>query len=273
MQSNFPHTAQTGSRVIDKRQVPSMGTRVKKGLSLLEGSFPVDHLNPGLKHIVHYGRQTERNAILDWFSMFCFERNNKRIKVMVHHTAEPMSSVANHVELDILGRKELLAKKTASDFECTPTEILSVPIRMYDLSPRDKDCMQMLGVTSFRDFRAFKVAKVLGVHFRSGQWGRHRCSSVITTIHRGISRYCIVNAFFLVQEKAYAAVTWLTAPVYPCLAFKIVVKVRIMFPADQLMCPSVVPVDRIEPCTVSVMPDSDGMHFFMLRDKGIDRTV
>ena len=186
-----------------------MGTRVKKGLSLLEGSFPVDHLNPGLKHIVHYGRQTERNVILDWFSMFCFERNNKRIKGMVHHTAEPMSSVANHVELDILGRKELLAKKTVSDFECTPTEILSVPIRMYDLSPRDKDCMQMLGVTSFRDFRAFKVAKVLGVHFRSGQWGRHRCSSVITTMYRGTSWYCIVNAFFLVQDIVYTAVTWL----------------------------------------------------------------
>ena len=75
------------------------------------------------------------------------------------------------------------------------------------------------------------------------------------------------------QEKAYAAVTWLTAPVYPCLPFKIVVKVRIMLPADQLMCPSVIPVDRIEPCTVSVIPDSDGIHFFMLRDKGIDRTV
>ena len=52
----------------------------------------------------------------------------------------------------------------------------------------------MLGVTSFSDFRAFKVAKVLGVHFRSGQWGCLRCSSVITTIYRGTSRYCIVNA-------------------------------------------------------------------------------
>ena len=133
--------------------------------------------------------------------------------------------------------------------------------------------MQMLGVTSFSDFRAFKVAKVLGVHFRSGQWGCRRCNSVITTIHRDISRYCIVNAFFLVQEKAYASVTWLTTPTYPCLPFKIVVKVRLMMPAQQLLCPSVIPVDRIEPCTVSVMPDSDGIHFFMLRDKGIDRTV
>ena len=111
MRSNFAHTTQTGSRVIDKRQVPSMGARVKKGLVLLEGSFPVDHLNPGLKHIVHCGRQTGKNGTLDWFSMFCFERNNRRVKSMVHHTAVPLSSVANHVELDIKGRMKLLAKK------------------------------------------------------------------------------------------------------------------------------------------------------------------
>ena len=113
MWSNFAHTTQTGSRVIDKRQVPFMGARVKKGLVLLEGSFPVNHLNPGLKHIVHYGRQTGKNGILDWFSMFCFERNNRRVKSMVHHTAVPLSSVANHVELDIKGRMKILAKKTA----------------------------------------------------------------------------------------------------------------------------------------------------------------
>ena len=250
-----------------------MGRDVVRGLVLIEGSFPVDHLNPALKHIVHYGRQTAQNALLDWFTMFCFERNNKRVKGLVHHTAMPLSSVANHVELDIRARMELLSKNTASDFACPPTEILSVRIRTYDLSQRDKDYMQMLGVTSFSDFRAFKVAKVLGVHFRSGQWGCPRCNSVITTIHRDISRYCIVNAFFLVQEKAYASVTWLTTPTYPCLPFKIVVKVRLMMPAQQLLCPSVIPVDRIEPCTVSVIPDSDGIHFYMLRDKGIDRTV
>jgi len=250
-----------------------MGRDVVKGLVLLEGSFPVDHLNPGLKHLVHYGQQTAKNALLDWYSMFCFERNNKRVKGLVHHTAMPLSSVANHVELDIQARIELLSTKTASDFTCVPPESLSVRIRQYDLSQRQKDDMQVLGITSFRDFRAFKVAKVFGIHFRSGQWGQRRCSSVITIIHRDISRYCIVNAFFLIQGKAYATVTWLSTPIYPCLPFKIVVKVRLLIPARQLLCPSVIPVDRIEPCTVSVIPASDGIHYYMLRDKGIDRTV
>ena len=133
----------------------------------------------------------------------------------------------------------------------------------------------MLGVTSFHDFRAFKVAKVLGVHFRSGQWGCRRCGSVMTTIHHNVSRYCIVNAFFMIQVKTCATVTWLSTPIYPCPPFKIVVKVRLRLvtPAQQLLCPSVIPVDRIQPCTVSVIPDSDGIHFYMLRDKGVDRTV
>ena len=250
-----------------------MGRGVIKGLVLLEGSFPLDHLNPGLQHLVHYGHQTAKNALLDWFSMFCFERNNKRVKGLVKHTAAPLSSVANHVELDIQSRMELISKKTSNDFVCAPTESLSVRIRTYRLPQRDKDVMQVMGVTSFCDFRTFKVAKVLGVHFRSGQWGCDRCNSVITTIHRDISRYCIVNAFYLVQDKAYASVTWLSTPNYPCLPFKIVVKVRLMTPAHQLLYRSVIPVDRIEPCTISVLPASDGVHFYMMRDKGIDRTV
>ena len=131
----------------------------------------------------------------------------------------------------------------------------------------------MLGVTSFHDFEAFHIAKVLGVHFRAGQWGCRRCSSVITTVRGGVSRCCIVNMFFMIQDKACAAVTWLSIPVYPCPPFLIVVKVRLITPAQQLLCPSVIPVDRIQPCTVSVLPASDGVYFYMMRDRGIDRTV
>ena len=144
---------------------------------------------------------------------------------------------------------------------------------MYELSQRERSAMETMGVTSFSDFQAFKVAKVLGVHFRGGQWGCRRCNSVITIIHGGVSRYLFVNAFFMVQNKAYAGVTWLSTPIYPCHPFKIVVKVKLMTPARQLTHQSVISVDRIQPCTISVMPASDGVHFYMLRDKGTDRTV
>ena len=57
----------SGSRVIQKNEIPSMGKALVEGLVLLEGSFPVDQLNPALKHLVHYGPQTQEVGLLDWF--------------------------------------------------------------------------------------------------------------------------------------------------------------------------------------------------------------
>lgn len=250
-----------------------MARALIEGLVLLEGSFPVDHLNPGLKHLVHYGRETAMKGALDWFSMFAFERNNKKVKSMVQHTAHPLASLANHVESNIRTKVDMLCEKKSGDFECAPSVNLSVPNQEYDLSKREEDDMEELGVTSFLGLRAFKVCKVLGVHFRSGEWGCRRCGSVITTMYRDISRYCIVNTFLMVQDKTFASVTWLSTPVYPYHPFKLVVKVRLTSRAEQVLHPCVIPINRIEPCTVSILPDSDGIHFYMLRDKGIDRTT
>lgn len=260
-----------GARVVDKRQIPVWRRDVILGLVLLEGSLPVDHLNPGLKHLVHYGRDTAKKGSLDWFAMFVFERNNKRVKGMVQHTAQPVTSLANNLESDITARLDLFASKKSSDFECPQPITLGACDRLYDISQRERDGMEALGVTSFDDLRAFKVATVLGVHFRTGGWGRRRCGSVITTIYRGISRYCIVNAFFMVSDETYASVTWMSTPVYPYPPFKIVVKVKLITDAEQLLHPSVIPADRIQPTSVSVMPDSDGIYFWMMRGKGIDR--
>ena len=128
-----------------------------------------------------------------------------------------------------------------------------------------------MGITSFRDVKFFKVCKLLGVHFRSGEWGCRRCGSVMTTIYRGISRYCIVDTFLMVQDKVYARVRWLSTPTYPCRPFKLVVKVRLMSPASQLRHRSVISVDKIDPCSVAVLPHSDDVHFYMMRDKRTDR--
>ena len=248
-----------------------MRLQLKQGLCLFEGSLPVDHLNPGLKHTVHYGRETQRKGCLDWFTMFCFERNNKRVKKMVKSTSYPVVSLANNVQADIISRIDVFADKSPSDFQCEEPITLTVPIKGYHLSQRERRSMETWGTTSFEDSQTFKVARVLGVHFRTGGWGRRRCGSVITTIYRGVSRYCIVNAFLMVTDKTYASVTWLSTPIYPYLPFKIVVKVKLITDVQQLLHPSVIPVDRIQPTTVSVMPDTDGIHFWMMREKGIDR--
>ena len=39
-----------GSRVIDKTVIPDIESELVFGLVLLEGSFPVDHLNPNSHH-------------------------------------------------------------------------------------------------------------------------------------------------------------------------------------------------------------------------------
>ena len=74
----------------------------------------------------------------------------------------------------------------------------------------------------------------------------------------------------MAQDKPYARVTWLSIPIYPCRPFKLVVKVRLMTVAEQLVHRSVISVDTIVPTTVSVLPDRDGIHFYMMREKGID---
>ena len=258
----------SGARAIQKSEIPSITTQLLKAIVLLEGSLPIDHLNPALKHLIHYGPQTGNVGLLDWFSMFSFERKNKHVKSMVKHPAQPLSSLANHVELDILGRIESLSTE---DLRGPDFLELSVRTRGYILSEREQDGMKMLGVTSFRGYKVFKVAKLLGVHFRCGEWGCRRCGSVITTIYRGISRYCILNAFVQVQGKTYASVTWLSVPTYPYPPFKIVVKVRMLPPEQQHVFRGVISVDKIDPCTVGVIPHEDGVHFYMLRDKGTDR--
>ena len=248
-----------------------MALDVVKGIVLLEGSFPIDHLHPALKHVLHYGKQTEDAGLLDWFSMFCFERNNKEVKSRARSTAHPLSSVANHTELDIIAKLHSFSEKTPDDLRVQHI-VLSVNINRYVLSDREKNGLSVLGVSSFCQFKAYRVATVLGVHFRGGEWGQHRCGSVITTIHGQVSRYCIVHAFLKVEGKTYASVTWLSTPTYPCLPFKLVVKVRMLTPAQQRQHRGVLPVERIDPCTIAVLPHDDGVHFFMLRNKGIDRT-
>ena len=121
---------------------------VIRGLVLLEGSFPVDHLHPGLKHLVHYGPQTDSRGALDWFEMWAFERNNKRVKSMVKHSVKPLSSLANEVELDIRTRLETLTKLSLQQEE----EItLTVRARGCVLTDRETQAMEMVG-TSDRGF-------------------------------------------------------------------------------------------------------------------------
>ena len=75
----------------------------------------------------------------------------------------------------------------------------------------------------------------------------------------------------LVNGNEFVAVTWLSRPIYPYAPFTVVVKVRRT--KNQPLNRCVIQCDRIEPCGVCVMPDEDGIHYFMMRDRGHDRPL
>ena len=122
-----------------------MKVGVDKGVSLLEGSFPVDHLHPALKHLLHYGKQTGEAGLLDWFSMFVFERNNKKVKHWVKSASHPLSSLANHVEIDLLARLESFADLTADDVRPPWEHRLTVPVKRCVLADRERNEMLCWG--------------------------------------------------------------------------------------------------------------------------------
>ena len=63
-------------------------------------------------------------------------------------------------------------------------------------------------------------------------------------------------------------VRWLSIPEYVYSPNPLVVRVREI---TQHGLRRVIPIEDIEPTQVAVMPDSDGIHYFMLRSNGFDR--
>ena len=261
-----------GSKVIDKTAIAIYGQELVLGLVMLEGSFPVDHINPNSHHVVHYASQTYVLGLLEWFSMASFERNNKRVKDLVRNRGQPLSSLAKNIQLDIAARLISYSERQQDEFEvgAPPACTLTDKIHFIPLSPCEQRDLGILGVTSFRGVRSFRVARILGVHFRADEWGCRRCGSVITCIHADISRYCIVERFLRVQGKSFARVRWLSKPHYPHAPNKLVVLVRVL---RRCRHSCVLACDRIEPTSVAVIPHPDGVRFFMLRKKGYDRDI
>ena len=89
---------------------------------------------------------------------------------------------------------------------------------------REQIDLALLGVNATVGL-SYNIAYVLGVHFRSGEWGRRRCGSVVTTVHGGRSRYCIVHKFVRVGDRDFACVEWLSRPHYPYAPITVVTRV------------------------------------------------
>ena len=260
------------SQVVDETKIKALGRQLLRGLIMLEGSFPVSHLNPALHHLVHYAAETARVGSLAWIAMNAFERNNKRMKNMVRQNAHPEASLAHDTQVDIAARASGL---DALFDDSQPPPLISFTNRitggLYIPTRRQRYCMSLIGVKKFVGIQGFNVAWIRGVHFACGEWGLRSCGSVFTTVYCGRSVYGILDRFMLVEGVEYAAVTWLSQPVYPYHPITLVVRVRKLPAADQPLHRCVIRCDRIEPCGVNVMPDEDGVHYYMMRTRGFDR--
>lgn len=246
------------------------GQQLIRGLILLEGSFPVAHINPGLHHMVHYAAQTVVLGLLRWLGMQAFERNNKRVKSLVRNTNQPLATLAHNLLLDIATRFISLSERPDSEFSERPPLCILLSRRpgLHTVTRRERFFLSVYGITSFACVRVWMAARIVNVHFRAGEWGSHRCGSVIVMMYGGRSRYCVVQKFLRVQRRSFAQVMWLSKPKYPYAPNRLVVRVRVL-PPNVGRC--IVAVEDIVPCRVGVIPDDDGVHYFMLREKGVDR--
>lgn len=153
-----------------------------------------------------------------------------------------------------------------------PLVELKARAKYYIPSRDEKFAMGLIGVTDFTKVTSFQIARVQGQHFKGGEWGQRRCGSVFVTTYCGRARYGILTRFLAAQDNAYAVVTWLSPPVYPYFPITLLVKTKLMCEADQPRYRCVIRVNEIEPTGVGVLPDEDGIHFWMMRVKGTDRT-
>ena len=134
--------------------------------------------------------------------------------------------------------------------------------------------LRVLGVgVDMLSVETYSIARIFGVHFKSGEWGNHpRCGSVITVVNDGRSLYGRVSKFFSVNGNScpgYASVTWFGFPTYP---FDNPLVVRVHKNGDELddRYGCIIPITLIDPSPIVIEPDTDGLHYFMMRLSGYD---
>ena len=127
------------------------------------------------------------------------------------------------------------------------------------------------------DVRGFRIAMILGKHFRAGEWGEGnniRCGSVVTCVINGRSLYARVLKFLKVDGDiypGYASVRWFSAPTYvnplcPVVALD-------GSDIEREVGVNVLRITEIEPCQISVERSVGGDMFYMIRDAGYDTTI
>lgn len=268
-----------GSRTIDPTQLPAIHRDLIVGLCLLEGCLPVLHLNPALHHIVHFAQYTMTHGCLRSLWMMYFERYNKHIKSLVHDVSHPEANLGNSVSADVSAR--YMSSVMGKGFDLTTDYhhccLLSSPDAKFSgLTRKEVNDFRLLGHrVDGLSASAFKIAFIMGVHFRAGEWNTHpRCGSVITLTQKdGRSYYARVVRFLKIDgddSPGFASVCWFGKPTYPH-GVPLVVSVGDDGSAVDFEFTSIIGITQIEPSRVMVEYDIRPGVFYMMRDSGYDR--
>ena len=154
---------------------------------------------------------------------------------------------------------------------------LSLPDRKWRPSREVIADLRMLGcVVDRSSVTAYKIAHVMGIHFRAGEWGCFpRCGSVFTCKLGGTSYYGRVTRFLQVDGCAgsspeFAVVRWFGKPSYPH-GVPLVVHVHDDGSDVDALFGSVIRLTQMDPSRVMVEHSNDmGEGFYVMRDSGYD---
>ena len=265
-----------GSPVVVKTHVPGIHRDLVKALCLLEGCVPIDFLKPFFHHFEHYAEFTTTHGILVLLWMMAFERYNKYLKEHVRNNHFPEINLAHTTSQTDTAN---FFKLTEEDKYELPTDLyhrcyLSVSTAQSKTNELEIGSLRVLGV-NIEDVLAiteFKVAHILGKHFRAGEWGNYRCGSVVTCVLEGQSHYARVERFFKVDgdsSDGYASVKWFGQPHYP-FGIPIVVRCCEEEPQDLIdRFGCVLRITQIDPSQI-IVEREDGGFSWMMRDSGFD---
>ena len=200
---------------------------------------------------------------------------------MLRDPSHPAENLANSITHDVSARyMDKVFSKGGYDIATDPLHNCILSLRDNKASGPTRGevaDIRLLGRgVNFYDVQIYKIAHIMGIHFRAGESVHaKRCGSVITCVLQGRSYYGWVKRFLKIRGDSapgFASVRWFSRPVYPHNNF-LVVRVGSDGSLVEQRFGSVVSITRIEPSRVIVeSPLGPVMRdYYMMRDSGYDK--
>ena len=185
---------------------------------------------------------------------------------LVRTTAQ--DTAAHFVNLTVTELRELSGEQCHQCLLSFPTHAVVTEKEINDLwyhcNSRVVDHYAVVG---------YKVAHIMTVHFRAGEWPHHpRCGSVITCVISGRSLFARVKRFFKVlgepEHLGYASVSWFSEPEYLYPDNPLGVRCKEDGSEIEGEVGSVIRITQIDPTQIMVEPEVDTDMYVMIRDAG-----